>query len=643
MCGIVGIWGFQNRVSSEILKKMGDTLSHRGPDDTGLFVDEQNNIVLGHRRLSIIELSLLGHQPLANDDESLWITYNGEVYNYKEIREELRIRGYKFKSNSDTEVVLKAYQEWGIKAVQKFRGMFAFAIWDKKKGKLIVFRDRAGVKPLYYYFDDQIFIFASEIKTIIAYPGFKKELDFSALFLFFRYGYIPAPYSVFKNIHKLEPGHFLEIDRNKKISKTKYWGIVDFYLQDFDTEQNNQKYNEKEIEEELEKILIDSFKLRLVSDVPVGIFLSGGIDSTLLTTLLKKNTDCPIRTFTLGFYEKEYNEAEYAKKIAKYLGTEHHEIYCTQKEALDVIPKLPEIYDEPFGDSSAIPTYLLSRFTTNYVKTSLSADGGDELFAGYNHYQNIFNLYQKFHQIPLPFLYLGRGITNIFSPEILSKVTGPILKSPNLENKFKKLQEILSQKINLENIYTNLQSYWGNKESMSLLGLSSFTPPPLFNEFEKIKNLPIISQAQVVDFKMYLCDDILTKVDRATMAVSLEGREPFLDQTIIEYVARLPLNLKNRNREKKYILKKILYKHIPREFLERPKHGFTIPINNWLKADLKPLLGEYLNVDKIKRQKIFNWKIADKELNDYFSGKSPYAVRVWLLLVFEMWYEFWME
>ena len=626
MCGIVGIWDYKNKVSREILEKMRNSLSHRGPDDAGIFVDGENNIGFGHQRLSIIDLSFLGHQPMTNEDKSLWIVFNGEIYNFKEIRRDLENKGYKFKSNSDTEVVLKSYQEWGKEAVNRFRGMFSFAILDKEKEKLILCRDRAGVKPLYYYLNNGLFIFASGIRAIISHPRVKKEINFDALALFLKFGYIPEPHSIFQKIYKLQPGYFLEIDKQGHIKKDKYWDVVDFYLK-----KSNYGKSEKNVEEELEKILIDSFKLRLVSDVPVGIFLSGGIDSTLVTALLAKNTNYSLKTFTIGFQEQEYNEAGYAKKIANYLGTEHYEMFCTQKEALDIIPKLPEIYDEPFGDSSAISTYLLSQFTRKQVKVSLSADGGDEIFCGYNHYKLINNIFCRINKIPSIFL----------NPTLLSQGAKLFLKSSNLQNKIRKINEAIENKKDLRHVFTTINSYWLKDEIVSLLINDFSFPETFFNDFKRIKDLDPITQMQAVDYKTYLCSDILTKVDRATMAVGLEGRDPFLDQNIIEYVAKLPLNLKYRNGQRKYILRKILRKYMPEKLVERPKKGFSVPIDFWFKKDLEPLLREYLSPQKIRREGIFSEEIVNRELNSYFSNKSVSIKKLWLILVFQLWKEKW--
>jgi len=621
MCGIVGIWDYNNKISSQVLEKMRDSLSYRGPDDSGIFIDEKNNVGLGHRRLSIIDLSSMGHQPMI--DKDLIIVFNGEIYNFKQVKEELENKGHKFSTNSDTEVILKSYREWGRGAIDKFRGMFSFAILDKQKEKLILYRDRAGVKPLYYYFDKSLFIFASEIKAIISHPKVKKELNFNSLSLFLQFGYIPEPHSIFKNIYKLEPGHFLEIDRNKKIKKDKYWDVIDFYLKEV------KDIDEGDAIDELENILVESFKLRLVSDVPVGIFLSGGVDSSLVATLLARNTNYPLETFTIGFQEQEYNESEYAKKIADYLGIKHREIICTEKEAMDIIPKLPDIYDEPFGDTSAIPTYLLSRFTRNYVKASLSADAGDEIFCGYAHYKLINDIFHRINTIPSIFL----------NPVLFSWGANlNFLKYSNLQNRVKKINKAIENKKDVEHVFRSINSHWLKDEIPGLLNKDFSSVKTFFNDFDRVKNLDLITQMQAIDFKTYLCSDFLTKVDRATMAVGLESREPLLDQNIIEYAAQLPLKFKYPN---KYILRKILSKYLPKDLFERPKKGFTAPIDIWFKGKLKPLLGEYLDPKKIKKDNIFNNQIILNELTLFNKGLVSIN-RIWPILIFQMWKEKWL-
>lgn len=644
MCGIVGAWEFKNKnkVGEPLIKSMTDCLYYRGPDDTGIFVDEKNNIGLGHRRLSILDLSPAGHQPMANDDQTIWITFNGEVYNFSEIRKDLIKKGYSFKSNSDTEVIIKSYQEWGIDCIQKFRGMFAFAIWDAKKEKLFLVCDRAGVKPLYYYFDGDRLLFSSELKAFHKNPEFKKKINFDALALFLQFGYILAPYTIFENTYKVKPGHYLEVDKGGNIKETKYWDIIDFYL----AEKTNR--TEEEIEKELEEILTESFKYRMVSDVPVGVFLSGGVDSSLVTALLQKDSKIPLKTFTIGFEEKEYNEAPYAKKIAEYLGTDHHELYCTGKDALEIVKKLPDIYDEPFGDSSGIPTYLVSKFAREKVTVALSADAGDELFCGYSRYMALNDYYNTIKKWP-PFIIQTLSLLICaFSADFWAKFYNlfkPILpKYVNVKEKIYKFQNVLKYKNGkLSSIVENSHTHWSQEEVSRMLIKKHQQLKTNFSEFERVGGLDAMTQMQAVDFKTYLPDDILVKVDRATMAVSLEAREPLIDHKIAEYIAKVPIDFKYKNGQSKYILRKILYKYLPKELVERPKQGFAIPIDKWLKKDLRELLEKYLSEDRIREQGIFDEKDIKKSLDSYLSGGSDSAYKFWFLLIFQMWHEKYFE
>ena len=637
MCRIAGFWdfGFRNNYNlEEVAIKMRDTLAYGGPDDAGLYVDKALGLALGHRRLSILDLSSLGHQPM--EFENLVITYNGEVYNFREIRKELEREGYSFISNSDTEVVLKAFHRWKFDAVQVFRGMFAFAIWDKVRKKLILCRDRIGVKPLYYYYKDGLFIFASELKAFHLHPGFQKELEPKALALFLQYGYIASPYSIFKHTYKLEPGHFLILNSKGELFLEKYWDIKEHFKA---KELSNS--SEEEIAERLEDILLDSFKLRLVSDVPVGLFLSGGIDSSTVCTLLQKEISQPLKTFTIGFYEKDYNEAEYAKKIANYLGTDHTELYCTPKEAFEIIPELPEIYDEPFGDSSAIPTYLVSKLAKSKVKVSLSADGGDEQFCGYTRYWIVGERIAKLNKIPFaPFL---GSVLNLIHPDLalsLYKIFNPFLpKWTNFRDKFLKLRNVLKAKT-IEEQY-DLSNKVFLPDDLKALKLEDADFSQTLKVDFPIENNPI-KYMMFYDLRTYLPDDILVKVDRATMSVALEGREPFLDHKIIEFTSKIPTDLKYKNGLSKYILRKILYKYVPRELINRPKMGFGVPVYEWFKGDLKNLYLEYLSPERIKRDGIFNPEEVGRLLKRYLENKGVNHNKLWFLFVFQLWKEKWL-
>jgi asparagine synthase (glutamine-hydrolysing) len=641
MCRIVGFidFNFKNSYSlEETITSMRDTLIHGGPDDAGIFIDKDFPVALGHRRLSILDLSPRGHQPM--EFENLVITYNGEVYNFREIRKELGKDGYKFISNSDTEVILKAFHRWGFSAVHKFHGMFAFAIWDKKDKKLILCRDRIGVKPLYYYYKDGLFMFASELKAFHKHPKFEKKLNLTGLSLYLKYGYIPAPYSIFENVYKLKPGHFLVLDQKGNIEEFPYWKVEDYFLKGKEEKDKWLNRSEEELAQELEEVLAESFKLRLVSDVPVGMFLSGGIDSSTVCALLSKE-GIKLKTFTIGFYEKEYNEAEYAKKVAEYLGTDHTELYCTSKEAFEIILKLPEIYDEPFGDSSAIPTYLVSRLARAQVKVSLSADGGDEQFCGYNIYRLISERISKLSRIP--FSGLLSMVLEFIHPDIALKLYNafkPVLpKYTNFRDKFAKLRNVLKAEGVIEQ-YDLAVSYF-LEDDLKLLGIEPLDKKRLKDWF-LVDELDILSSMMLLDLKTYLPDDILVKVDRATMSVALEGREPFLDHKIVEWTSQLPVEFKYKNGVSKYLLRKVLYKYIPKELVERPKQGFGVPIYEWFKKELRELYMEYLNEERIKEEGLFNHLEVKKLLDDYLSDRGVNHNKLWLLFVFERWMGKWM-
>src|SRR3990172_12889600 len=635
MCGIVGLCSLNKRTDKTIL-------TYRGPDDAGIYFDEECNVGLGHRRLSVLDLSSFGHQPMSNDNGSIWITYNGEVYNYREIREELIKEGYNFKSHTDTEIVIKAYEEWGIDCVHKFIGMFALAIWDRREKKLYLLRDRVGVKPLYYYHKDGLFLFASELKALMKHPDFSKEVNYSVLSLYLRYGYISAPFTIFQNTYKLKPGHYLCFSNND-VRELKYWDIVDFYLQEpINT-------SEDEVVEELENLLIDSFKYRLVSDVPVGVFLSGGIDSSVVTALLQKNINTQLKTFSIGFYEDRFNEAKWSKKIANYLETDHTEYYLSVKEAFNIIEKLPEIYDEPFGDNSGIPTYLVSSLARQNVTVALSADGADELFCGYNHYRSIIYLNRWFLGLPA---YIRNSIIKalpLFSPPTVDSIYRTFKffmpKVKGLRDKYEKWRNMLYE-INDGNFLDMYKFNTNRCTPNEITRLMENNYDSKFNTyfedtFRRLHNNDFITQMMAIEFKTWLVDDILTKVDRASMSVGLEAREPFLDHRLVQYVARIPVNLKYKKGMSKYILRKILYKYVPVELLERPKKGFGIPLAEWLRGELSSLVMNYLNEDRLKKAGIFNPGFVSSCIKDFMNG-SINVKKIWFLLMFEMWKEKWL-
>lgn len=632
MCGITGFCDFEKKLSANDLKKATICLQHRGPDGDGTAVFETNNatIGLGHRRLSILDLSELGNQPMYSDDKTIAIILNGEVYNFLEIRKELEALGHSFHTNSDTEVIIKAYQQYGIKAVHKFIGMFAFALYDIKKQIIYLLRDRAGIKPLHYYYKNNCLLFASELKSIYTYPVFEKNINEEAVSLFFKYGYIRAPHTIFKNTYKVQPGHYIKIDvTNKKTEEIKYYDILDYY------NKPKLKISEKDSFKEVEKLFTSAFQYRMVSDVPVGVFLSGGYDSSVVAAVLQKNNSRKIKTFTIGFHEKKYNEAPHAKKVAAYIGTDHNEYYCTTKEAQDIFPLLADIYDEPFGDSSAIPTTLVSRFARKQVTVALSADGGDEIFAGYNRYtllNNINNIYKKTPSA------LRSAIANVL-PKVPFKNI-PLLKDK--ANAFITLSEIFSSK-DVYAIPDKLSRHYNSKQLKKLLPYYN-SEVNLYNDIGKINSdNDFINTMLALDYKTYMIDDILVKVDRASMSEGLEGREPLLDHRIIEFVAQLPSGLKYNKGIKKYLLKQIAYKYIPKELLDKPKSGFGLPVFEWLQSDLKEYLFYYINEQQLSKHPFINSENAIKLRDDFIAGKSKNETHIWLLLMFQMWWNRWMN
>ena len=633
MCGIAGFVDFNKKSNLEILKNMTDVLHHRGPDDSGYKFDTLENaeIGLGHRRLSILDLTSHGHQPMGFED--IDIVYNGEVYNFAEIKVELEALGYSFESHSDTEVILKAYHKWGLEAVHKFNGMFAIALHDKRVSKLYLIRDRSGVKPLYYYHDDNQLFFASELKSMHAHPSFKKEIDINSVALFLQLQYIPEPHSIFKSTYKLRAGHVLEIDlKSKKIEEKKYWDVIDFY--------NKPKLDisEDEAIKETETLLRSAFDYRMVSDVPVGIFLSGGYDSSVVTSIIQSQRSEKLKTFTIGFRENGFDEAPYAKQVAQYLGTEHHEYYCTQKDALEIIPKLATIYDEPFSDVSAIPTTLVSQLARQEVTVSLSADGGDELFAGYDSYTRALNYHNSFSKIPN---FIKTPIGSVMGD--INPDTIPFLKDTfNFQTRYKKMQTMLQARDAVD-MLKDTSIYFTFDEVNTLLNNKAQNSETNFDKGTLLDSSnDSINSMLAIDYKSYMVDDVLTKVDRATMSVGLEGREPFLDYRIIEFVATLPSQYKYKNGVKKHILKEITHKYLPKEIMDRPKMGFGVPIHEWFKDELKEYFLHYLDEKRLEKEGIFNAREVVRLRDRYLNGENQGVDNLWSILMFEMWYEKWM-
>ena len=610
MCGIAGFIG----QDKEKIISMLDSINHRGPDDRGIYQD--NNVTLGHVRLSILDLTSHGHQPMEFDN--LVIIFNGEVYNFKEIRESLK--EYEFFSNSDTEVVLKAFHKWGVRAVDKFIGMFAFCIYDKKNKKLFLFRDRVGVKPLYYYFDGKNFAFASEVRAIKKYKNDLK-INKDSLCEFFEYGYIFDEISIYKDVKKVKAGHFLEVDLEKlKIKENEYWSVLPFF-------ENRVNKSEEKLIDELEELLVDAFSLRMVSDAPVGVFLSGGVDSSVVSAILQKHIG-DIKTFTIGFKESEYNEAHYAKAVAKYLGTHHIEKYLNVDDARDILKIFVKIYDEPFGDNSGIPTYLVSKLAKkNGVKVVLSADGGDEIFCGYSRYWITKSLGDKFFKLPYFLRKSMKSFMDLVGVDIASKFNFFGIK--NFYHKYNQLSEMLT-KSSWQEFYEEILKSSKNYDLKKLIECRKMKKFEFFKTGEKLNPM---QGMMLWDFYRYLQDDILVKVDRATMANSIEGREPMLDHRIIEFMASVPFEFKYKNGESKYLLKKVLERYLPKELIYRPKQGFGIPVFEWFSKDLSGMFEEYFKED----DEFVNMEYA-RYLLDRLKLKKQVNINIlWFILEYKMW------
>lgn len=633
MCGLTGFIDFNKKSNDVILKKMTDTLQHRGPDADGYSFTTTSNaqVAFGHRRLSIIDLSEGGAQPKSFD--GLHIIFNGEIYNYQEVKDELISLGHSFNSHSDTEVILHSIRQWGIKGIDKWKGMFTIILFDEKNGEIICIRDRAGVKPLYYFWDNGLFIFASELKAIMAHPQFPKKIAPDSVASFLQYGYVPSPHCIFQQTFKLSSGHYLKLNlETRKIKIEQYWNVYDYY--------NRPKLDISLADaiEETEKILEKAFQYRMVADVPVGVFLSGGFDSTCVAALLQKNTTEKIKTFTIGSTDKRHNEAPFAKDIAEHLGTDHTEYYCTPEEALEIIPELPYYYDEPFADSSAIPTILVSRLARKKVTVALSADAGDEIFAGYNRYEYLLKYNRKINKVPAPMRKAMAGMMDTISSDNI-----PYFRNTyNFHSRYQKLKGLLKDSSPSKMMKSTLQVFTPKElKKVFANSVTELQTEHVNTELTK-KYYDPLSYMLAVDYETYMSDDILQKVDRATMSTSLEGREPFLDQDIIQWAAQLPSDYKYRDGEKKYLLKQIVYKYCSHSMMDRPKMGFSIPIDHWLAYELKDIVMEYLD-DKKLDHGLFNNEYIHSLKDAFFTHKPELHIKLWHLLMFQMWYEKWMK
>jgi len=651
MCAVTGLWAPRGPSGAElhdIARRMADSLAYRGPDDSGVWVQESTGLAFGHRRLSIVDLSAEGHQPMASPGLRYVISYNGEVYNSAELRRELAPAGFRFRGHSDTEVMLAAFEAWGIKvALSRFIGMFAFALWDQERRELHLVRDRLGIKPLYYGWVNGRLLFASELKALRASPGFDNPVDRGALTLYLRYNYVPAPYSIYRGIYKLLPGQLLTITEEQIARKLPteelakgaqvYWSA-----REVATEGINGRFtgSDTEARERLDCLLRDAVRLRMVADVPLGAFLSGGVDSSTVVALMQAQSPRPIKTFSIGFHENRYDEAGHASCVARHLGTDHTELYVNAEEAQAVIPSLPQMFDEPFADSSQIPTFLVSKLARSAVTVSLSGDGGDELFAGYDRYFRTLDIWGKVGQLPLA----GRRALAVAlerSPDSLLKffalVASTTTSAGDLStDRIRKLGAMLSSPT-AEALYRALLSHW-HEPSNVVIGAQE--PDHFLARLGDWRvSEQLVDNMCLADLSSYLPDDILTKVDRCSMAVSLEARVPILDHRVVEFASRLPLPMKIRDGRSKWVLRQVLYRYVPPQLIDRPKMGFGVPIDDWLRGPLRDWAETLLSEERLRHQGFFHPEPICAKWQEHLSGQRRWHYHLWDVLMFQAWWE----
>jgi asparagine synthase (glutamine-hydrolysing) len=625
MCGIFGSFNLDRNstLDSRIAQQMGEHLNHRGPDQEGLYQD--HSICLGHRRLSIIDLSEAGRQPMPNEDKTLWIVFNGEIYNYQELRPELEKHGHRFRSNTDTEVILHLFESEGEACVNKLRGMFAFAIWNSRDEILFIARDRLGKKPLYYYFDSRVFAFASEMKALLLHPRVAKEIDLQAVDEYLSYQYVPAPRSIFRDIRKLPPAHTLVCKRHD-LRLEKYWEP------DFTRKISFQ--SEKELETGVINQLEECTRIRLKSDVPLGAFLSGGVDSSAVVALMARNMNTPVKTFSIGFEEEDYSELKYARRVAGLFQTDHHE-FVVKPDTVEILPKLVWHYDEPFSDSSALPAYYLSQMTREHVTVALNGDGGDEAFAGYEKYLAM-RFFSYLNQLP------ERG------RRLLQRLGNSLPEQAEKRNLLRKFKRFLKTSTgNFTTDYLGLMTLFDDR-SKKVLYTPEFAhhlevnPPAdrfLISLLEQGSSLHWIDRISRTDYESYLPNDLLAKVDIASMAHSLELRSPFLDHKFVEFSASLPPQLKLNGTKTKDLLKRALGKILPEDILNRKKMGFGVPLNHWFRGPLQKFARETLLSKSSLKRHYFEAEQVGQLLSEHAAGRKDHAYKLWNLLVLEIWHQ----
>ena len=637
MCGIAGYVG-KTSYPYNCLDEMAKAINHRGPDDRGTWCDEDEGIGLAHARLSILDLSSAGHQPMHSVSKNFVLVFNGEIYNHKVLRSELELIAQRnWLGHSDTETLLAAIDYWGLeKTLKKAKGMFAIALWDKRNKNLSLARDRIGEKPLYYGWVNDQFVFASELKSIKKFPKFKNLIDRNSLALFLRFNSIPAPHSIYQDIYKLEPGQIVQLNaESKKVKKFNFWSTEEVYNKGNLSQVSG---TPKEIVDQLEVVLSKAVSSQMQSDVPLGAFLSGGIDSSTIVALMQSQSDSQVNTFTIGFNAKEYDEAKHARMVANHIGTNHFEMYVSERDALDIIPNLPNIYDEPFADSSQIPTYLVSKFAKQEVTVALSGDAGDELFGGYNRYVFAEKMFSKIMRGPISIRQLISSAIFTMTEEKWNTLLNNFLSErfSDIGHKLHKVANVLPAK-SIRDMHFKLVSQIHNPSDW-LLNANEYKTS-LNDDTKRFVELNPIEQMMAYDLVTYLPTDILTKVDRAAMAVSLETRVPFLDPDVIKFSASLPMEFKIRNGVTKWALREVLYKHVPKDLIERPKMGFGVPLAEWLRGPLQDWAESLLDEKRLHQDGFFDVKFVRNKWLEHLSGKRNWHHQLWNVLMFQAWLE----
>ncbi len=643
MCGIAGELRSHPLAQQEHLHAMGRAIAHRGPDAADVWTDTAAGIGLVHRRLAIVDLTPAGQQPMQSASGRFVMVFNGEIYNHVALREQLNATGRAphWRGHSDSETLLAGIDAWGLQTtLQRCVGMFAIALWDREQGMLSLARDRLGEKPLYFGWQasgqESVFLFGSELKALKAHPAFEGRINRQALTLFMRHNYVPTPYSIYEGIQKLQPGCLVEVSLSRREPRLlRYWSAVE--LVSNGQADRAQEWTPLAAVDELESMLNKAVAGEMMADVPLGAFLSGGIDSSTIVALMQKQSSRPVKTFTIGFHEKGYNEAEHAKAVARHLGTEHTELYVTPEEAMAVIPLLPSMYDEPFSDSSQIPTYLVSALARQYVTVSLSGDAGDELFSGYTRYGVASGLWQKLSRIPRPLRWAAAHAIAAIPPATWTAMGQrlPIeaLKQ-RLGDRLHKGAGILGNQ-SIDALYRSLVSHWDLPGEVVLQGQE---PPTLLaGNAPDLGSVDAVERMMALDLMTYLPDDILVKVDRAAMAVSLETRVPMLDHRVVEFAWRLPQNLKQRDGVGKWVLRQVLYRHVPQALMDRPKMGFGIPIDSWLRGPLRDWAESLLAPDRLQREGYLRVLPIRKKWEEHLSGQRNWAYHLWDVLMFQAW------